>query len=132
MGKSYRDLFIWYESVDVAAAIVAMTDEFPSPKRYALIDQMQRAAISVPSNIAEGKGRLTDKELRHFLGNARGSLFELHTQIEIARKLNLLKPGVYEHLLVRMRKIGSGINNLMKRLNRSIAKQLKSSKQPSS
>jgi four helix bundle protein len=132
MGKSYRDLFIWYESVDVAAAIVAMTDEFPNPKRYALIDQMQRAAISVPSNIAEGKGRLTDKELRHFLGTARGSLFELHTQLEIARKLNLLKPGTYEHLLVRMRKIGSGINNLLKRLNRSIAKQLNSSKQPSS
>jgi len=132
MGKSYRDLFIWYESVDVAAAIVAMTDEFPNPKRYALIDQMQRAAISVPSNIAEGKGRLTDKELRHFLGTARGSLFELHTQLEIARKLNLLKPGTYEHLLVRMRKIGSGINNLLKRLNRSIAKQLNSSKRPSS
>jgi four helix bundle protein len=93
---------------------------------------MQRAAISVPSNIAEGKGRLTDKELRHFLGTARGSLFELHTQLEIARKLNLLKPGTYEHLLVRMRKIGSGINNLLKRLNRSIAKQLNSSKQPSS
>lgn len=132
MGKSYRDLFIWYESVAVAATLVTITDEFPRPKCYALIDQIQRAAISVPSNIAEGRGRLTTKEYRHFLGIARGSLFELHTQLEIAQKLKLLKTREYEHLLVRMRKIGSGINNLMKKLNRSITKQLKSSKQQSS
>lgn len=126
MGKSYRDLFIWSESVEIAADIVAMTEELPRPKPYALIDQMQRASISVPSNIAEGKGRLTAKELRHFLGVARGSLFELQTQLEIARRINLLKPGSYEHLTERMRKVGSGINNLVRKLNSSIAKQLKS------
>ena len=128
MGKSYLDLFIWYESVDVAAKIVALTDSFAKPTRYALIDQMQRAAISVPSNIAEGKGRLTDKELRYYLGIARGSLFELHTQLEIARRLNLLDAGSYEHLLARMRKIGSGINNFLRKLNRSTPKRLNSSK----
>ena len=81
MGKSYRDLFIWSESVEIAADIVAMTEELPRPK---------------------------------------------HTQLEIARRINLLKPGSYEHLTERMRKVGSGINNLMRRLNSSIAKQLRS------
>lgn len=124
MGQSYRDLFIWRESVEIAADVVAMTDTFPRMQRTALIDQMQRAAISVPSNIAEGKGRISPKEFRRFLAMARGSLFELHTQLEIARRINLLNPGSYEHLTTRMRKVGSGINNLMKKLNRSIAQSL--------
>jgi len=124
MGKSYRDLFIWSESVEIAADIVMLTDTFPKAQRLALIDQMQRAAISVPSNIAEGKGRLSPREFRRFLAMARGSLFELHTQLEIARRINLLPAVSYEHLPVRMRKVGSGINNLMKKLNSSIAKPL--------
>ena len=126
MGKSYRDLFIWSESVEIAADIVMLTDTFPKAQRLALIDQMQRAAISVPSNIAEGKGRISPREFRRFLAMARGSLFELHTQIEIARRINLLPAGSYEHLITRMRQVGSGINNLMKKLNSSIAKQLNS------
>ena len=126
MGKSYRELFIWQESVSVAVEIVALTDALPRPKPYALIDQMQRAAISVPSNIAEGKGRLSEKELRRFLGMARGSLFELHTQLEISRKLNLVEQATYQCLIIRLRKIGSGINNMIRNLNTSIAQQLNS------
>lgn len=129
MGKSYCDLFIWQESVDVAAEILAVTSDAARPAPYALADQMQRSAISVPSNIAEGKGRISQKEFRQFLATARGSLFELHTQLEIARRIHLVDPAVYEHLTRRMRKIGSGINNLMKQVNRSIAtkaKELKS------
>jgi S23 ribosomal protein. len=120
MGESYRDLFVWRESVEVAASIVTLTDEFPKPKCFALIDQMQRSAISVPSNIAEGKGRLTTRELRHFVCIARGSLFELQTQLEIARKLNLIEPHAYENLLPRMQKIGVGINNWLRKLNLTI------------
>ena len=126
MGKSYRDLFIWRESVEIAD-IAVLTDAFPKAQRLALIDQMQRAAISVPSNIAEGKGRISQREFRRFLAMARGSLFELHTQLEIARRINLLPAGSYEHLTTRMRKVGSGINNLLKKLNGSIAQQLNSS-----
>jgi four helix bundle protein len=73
MGKSYRDLFIWRESVDVAADIVVMSEEFPRLKSFALVDQMQRSAISVPSNIAEGKGRLAQKELRQWSACAKSA-----------------------------------------------------------
>lgn len=82
---------------------------------------MSRAALSVPSNIAEGKGRLSPKELRHFLGTARGSLFELKTQLEIAARTGYVTQEVCDELLAEADKIGTGINNLIHHLNSSIA-----------
>jgi four helix bundle protein len=117
MKKSYRDLYIWQASVDLAARIIELTDAFPMRQRYVLAQQMQRAAISVPSNIAEGKGRLSPKELRHFLATARGSLFELESQIEIARRTGLITQAVYDQLDKQVAQIGTGIHRLIARLN---------------
>jgi four helix bundle protein len=114
--KSYRDLFVWQASVDVAVRIVALTDGFPM-RRLVLIDQMQRAANSVASNIAEGQGRLTRREERRFYGIARGSLYELQTQLEIAARAGLIDPASLEELLPTLRKIGVGVNRLITRLN---------------
>lgn len=122
MKKSYRDLFIWQASVDLAVEVIALTSAFPH-RQLVLVDQMVRAAVSVPSNIAEGKGRLSPKELRHYVAIARGSLFELATQLEIATRAGLLPPERRIALQGRMNQIGSGINRFLKQLNSSIAKR---------
>src|ERR1035437_9938105 len=82
--KSYRELVVWQKAMALARDIYALTEALPKSEAFGLISQMRRAAVSVPANIAEGFGRLTDLQFRHFLGNARGSLYELQTQIELA------------------------------------------------
>jgi four helix bundle protein len=115
--KSYRDLFIWQASVELAKRVIECTDDFPQRQRRVLVEQMQRCAVSIPSNIAEGKGRLTAKELRHYLGIARGSLLELATQLEIASRLELLNHDQQTGLTEHIKKIGAGINALLRTLN---------------
>lgn len=116
MKKSYRDLYIWQAAVDLAVHVNALTADFPARLQFTLVDQMNRAALSVPSNIAEGKGRLTAKELRHFLAIARGSLFELDAQLEVARRLAIVPPDTYATLDKQIAQIGAGINRLLTRL----------------
>jgi four helix bundle protein len=116
MKRSYRDLFIWQASVELAVIVVALTRDFPRDQRFILTDQMQRSAVSVSSNIAEGKGRLSQRELRHFLGVARGSLFELDTQIEIAARVGLVNQERRADLEHRLAVIGAGIQRLIAKL----------------
>ena len=93
--KSYRDLIVWQKTMGLARQAYALTAGLPPREAYGLLAQVRRAAVSIPSNIAEGHGRLTDLQFRHFLGNARGSLNELQTQIELAADLGYLdKQGV--------------------------------------
>jgi four helix bundle protein len=116
MKKPYRDLFIWQASVDLAVDVVGLARGFPQGQRFVLGDQMQRAAISVPSNIAEGKGRLSPREFRHFLGTARGSLYELDTHVEIAVRSGFLNLELRSGFDERIAKISTGINHLIGRL----------------
>ena len=116
MTKSYRELFIWQRAVDLAVLIATTTETFSSRQRWILVAQMQRSANSVPSNIAEGKGRLSPKELRQFLAIARGSLYELATQVEIARRLNLLDDEAFQSIDQMMAQISTGISRLIYRL----------------
>ena len=88
-ARSFRDLIVWQRSIELATAIYRLTRGFPKQEIYGLASQIQRSAISVPSNIAEGQGRLSTGEFRQFLGFARGSNFELQTQLEIARELKM-------------------------------------------
>jgi four helix bundle protein len=90
MGHSYRELVVWQKAVDLVTLIYTLTKQFPKEELYCLTTQLRKAAISVPSNIAEGQGRLSKKDFRHFLGQARGSLLELETQLLIASKLGYL------------------------------------------
>ena len=93
--KSYRDLIVWQKAMGLARNAYALTSGLPKSEAYGLLTQVRRAAVSIPSNIAEGHGRLTDSQFRHFLGNARGSLCELQTQVELAADLGYLdKQGV--------------------------------------
>jgi four helix bundle protein len=87
MVQSFRDLEVWKRSMQMTVSIYRLTQGFPKEEIYGLTSQMRRSAVSVPSNIAEGHGRLNKGEYRQFLGIARGSNFELQTQLEIARAL---------------------------------------------
>ena len=98
MARSYRDLLVWQKAKALAVQIYRATDQFPKTENYGLTSQIRRAAVSVPSNIAEGQGRLTCGEFLHFLGQARGSLLELDTQLAIALDLNYLKPAQHKLL----------------------------------
>ena len=92
MAQSFRKLLVWQRSMQLTVAVYQLTREFPREEIYGLTSQIRRAAVSIPSNIAEGHGRLSGGEYRQFLGIARGSNFELQTQLEIARALEFGKP----------------------------------------
>jgi four helix bundle protein len=87
MAHSFRDLLVWQRAIQLTIKVYRLTQEFPREELYGLTSQMRRSAVSLPSNIAEGHGRLNTAEFRQFLGIARGSNFELQTQLEIARTL---------------------------------------------
>ncbi len=83
---NFHHLSIWEEGINLVDVIYKITELFPKHELFGLASQMQRAAVSVPSNIAEGSGKTTDKEFSHFLNHAIGSLFELETQVIIAHR----------------------------------------------
>ena len=98
MGHSYKQLLVWQKSKALAVEVYRATESFPKREWYGLTAQLRRAAVSVSSNIAEGQGRLTKGEFRNFLGQARGSLLELETQLAIALDLGYLSKA--DHLLL--------------------------------
>ena len=91
VSMRYMELTVWKKSMDLVDEVYAMADSFPEKERHCLWSQMTRAAISIPSNIAEGAGRTTNKEFVRFLAIARGSLYELFTQLKIAERRQYLK-----------------------------------------
>jgi four helix bundle protein len=91
MPDNYQSLIAWQRGMDLVHAIYATTANFPSDERFSLTDQMRRAAVSIVSNIAEGHGRFSKQETRRYLRTARGSLYELETQILVAARLGYLK-----------------------------------------
>jgi len=89
MAQSFRELLMWQRAMQLTAKIYRLTQGFPREEIFGLTSQIRRAAVSLPSNIAEGHGRLNTKEFRQFLGIARASNCELQTQLEIARMLEI-------------------------------------------
>jgi four helix bundle protein len=87
---NFKELKVWKAGIDVTKVIFQLTRSFPAEEKYGLISQMIRSAISIPSNIAEGCGRKSNKEFYHFLNIAMGSSFELETQIIIANEFNYI------------------------------------------
>jgi four helix bundle protein len=117
MVQSFRDLLVWQRAIQMCVTIYRLTDGFPRDELYGLTSQIRRAAVSVPSNIAEGHGRLSTGEYRQFLGIARGSNFELQTQLEIARALGFGDPKIIseaESLSFEVGKMISGVLNALK------------------
>jgi four helix bundle protein len=95
---THRDLLVWSLGMDLAEQVYRATGGFPDQERFGLQSQMRRAAVAIPCNIAEGHGRLTAGEMRHFLGIARGSLRELETQIELAGRMGFIESALLPRL----------------------------------
>jgi len=113
MKYSYRELIAWQKGVEFVVALYRATATFPKEELYGLTSQLRRAAVSIPSNIAEGQGRLTEGEFKHFLGQARGSLWELQTQLEIAYRLQFLSRAQYEVIHKMADDLGKILNGLI-------------------
>lgn len=116
MASTYRDLRVWQQGMKLGLQIYRATEGFPKKELFGLRSQMTRAAVSIPSNIAEGKGRQTDKEFRQFLFQARGSLLELETQIEFAKELKYITVGEADSLRQDCAQLGSGLTGLINSL----------------
>ncbi len=111
--RSYRDLVVWKKSMALVLNVYRCTQAFPKIETYGLTSQLRRAVISVPSNIAEGQGRLSTGEFRQFLGNARGSLMEVETQILVAQDLGYFDQNQSEALLSATAEVGRILNGLL-------------------
>jgi len=115
-SSSFRDLRVWQQAIELAVQVYKGTEAFPKYELYGLAQQMRRAAVSIASNIAEGKGRRSDKEFRQFLFHARGSLLELETQILIADKLEYFSGKQSNDLRAMATAIGRALTGLINSL----------------
>ncbi|MGL4513946.1 MAG: four helix bundle protein [Lacipirellulaceae bacterium] len=88
--KNYRDLIAWQKAMDLAEQVYALTQSFPPDERFGMTSQLRRSSVSVPSNIAEGQGRFSDRDFHRFLSIAHGSLREAETQLELATRLRFV------------------------------------------
>jgi four helix bundle protein len=119
--RRFRDLLVWQRSMRFVEAIYAATLRFPKEELFGLTNQMRRAAVSVPSNIAEGQGRDSDKRFAQFLNQAQGSLYELETQVELARNLGMIPEQGAKGLLTEAAEIGRMLHGLRSTLRRDAA-----------
>jgi len=100
--NNLKELKIWNKAIDLAVDVYKATSTFPTDERFGLTSQSRRAAVSIPSNIAEGAGRNSPKEFNNFLGISNGSCYELETQLIIANKLELLNNEILDALLLQI------------------------------
>jgi four helix bundle protein len=116
MPIHYRDLVVWRKAMDLAVKVYEFTGDFPESERFGLSVQLRRAAVSVPSNIAEGQGRRLPKQFALFLRNARGSIQELETQIMIAQRLGYMQSDKSESALHHADEVSRLLSGLLRSL----------------
>jgi four helix bundle protein len=120
MSTDYKELAVWQKAMELVQEVYRCTRAFPKDEMFGLTSQMRRGAVSVPSNIAEGKGRYSNKELIQFLYKARGSLMELETQIEIARGLGYMDSQVARLLSAKTIEVTRILNGLISRFQQDL------------
>lgn len=116
--QSYTQLIAWQKAIDLVVAVYKISDAFPQTERYGLYSQIRKAAVSVPSNIAEGQARLTTGEFKQFLGTARGSVVEVQTQLLIAERLGFIAKNDSEQVMKSAVEVQSIINGLLRSLQK--------------
>ena len=114
--KPHKKLLIWAKALDLVAEVYRLTKTFPADEKFGLSSQMRRAAVSIPSNIAEGAARRGRKEYIHFLYQARGSVSEIDAQLEIARRLDYLPDTAFRQLQDKSDELGRMMNALIRAL----------------
>ena len=121
MSGTYRDLEVWQAAMRLVLDVYRETASFPKQEMFGLTSQLRRAAVSVASNIAEGKGRFSDRELSQFLSVSRGPVFEIETQVAISEELGFLAKPQSKELLNRCAELGRLLNGLMKAVRKPAA-----------
>lgn len=111
--KPHRKLQVWIRSIDLIETVYRSTEQFPATERYGLTSQMRRAAVSIASNLAEGAARFGQKEKLHFYHISRGSLSELDTQIEIAKRLRFISFETEQRLTILISHVSSMLQGLI-------------------
>jgi four helix bundle protein len=112
----FKELVVWQKSIDLTKEVYRLTNLFPTHEKYGLSSQINRSAVSIPSNIAEGAGRNSNKEFIQFIGVATGSLYELETQLIIAHQIGYIKAEEFHLLSESINEIGNMLFALRKRL----------------
>jgi four helix bundle protein len=120
MGGTFHDLRVWQGAMEFTVKIYRVTQKFPPHELYGVSSQLRRAAVSIASNIAEGKGRSSDKELLQFLSRARGSLCEIQTQLEIAEQLGYLAATDRSDLLQQSEAVGKMLNGMIGKFRQTV------------
>lgn len=113
----FKELKVWNRSMDLAEAIYAMVKSFPDDEKFGLTSQMKRCATSIPSNIAEGAGRKTNKDFERFLDISNGSLFELETQLLLATRFGYVEEKLSESIMSEISEVHLMLIGLKKSLN---------------
>lgn len=113
----YSDLLVWRKSLQVVTGVYRTTQGFPKEEVFGLVSQMRRAAVSVPSNIAEGHGRKKTRAFANHLSIANGSLMELETQLILSRMLGFVSEAEFDHLMQQTSEVGKMLNGLLNSLN---------------
>ncbi|HAV11695.1 MAG TPA: four helix bundle protein [Candidatus Moranbacteria bacterium] len=113
-SNSYKDLLVWQKSIDLVVDIYELTEKFPKSEAFGLVSQMRRAAVAIPSNIAEGQKRGHKKEFLQFLYISYGSGAELETQLEICKRLGKLKELDYTVIEAKLEEIMKMLNSLIR------------------
>ena len=118
-ARNFRNYKVWQDAVDYATKVYKVTAEMPWFEKKGLCDQLQRAAVWISSNIAEGAAKPSDVEFAHFLDTALGSAFEVETQLQIAKNVGYINEELYNNLLVDINDIERQINGLISTLRNS-------------
>lgn len=114
--KNFKELLVWQKAIKLVSIIYDTTKNFPPDERYGLLNQVRRSAVSIPSNIAEGHMRTTNKDFRQFLAIARGSCAELETQIVIAYQLSYINKEIYDSLTLKIEEVSKMLSSLYSKL----------------
>src|SRR5689334_17485281 len=120
MADSFRDLVVWQKAMALATEVYRVTEHFPRAEMYGLTNQLRRAVVAVPSDIAEGKGRLSKREFIQMLARARGSLFEVVTQIEIGKNLQFVDEPSFARVSQQCAEVGRLLNGLIRAIRNSL------------
>lgn len=114
---SYKELKVWQKGIHLVKDIYKVTDAFPKGEHFGLVDQLRRASISIPSNIAEGNGRHSRGDYIHYLHIARGSCYEMETQVIISKELGFLDEAQYQSLSTQIDEVGRMLNAMIQKLS---------------
>ena len=114
----YKELNVWKESIDLVKLVYEVTQKFPSEEKFGLVSQLRRASVSIPSNIAEGNGRSSDKDYKRFVEMSYGSALELETQLIISVELNFIKEN--DSIFKKLEQVKKLLSGFIKYLKKEI------------